>query len=97
MRKSARSPNATRSAARQIVAALRQPPAGELEGGISAQIIEIVGIRIATGNREDAGTQDVCQRMRHAPWIALIGDHSGQCCSETKLSVRTGQQQHAAI
>ena len=38
----------------QIVAALRQPPTGQLKRRIVAQIVEIVGIRIAAGNGEDA-------------------------------------------
>src|SRR5829696_6238161 len=32
----------------------RQPPAGELEGGVGAQAVEIVGVFVAAGDGEDA-------------------------------------------
>ena len=39
----------------QVRPALRQPPAGELEGRIGAQPVEIVGVLVAAGDGEDAG------------------------------------------
>ena len=41
--------------AHQVVPALGQAAAGELEGGVGAQVVEVVRILIATGNRQDAG------------------------------------------
>jgi len=41
--------------------AVGQPPAGELEGRVAAQPVEIVGVLIAAGNGEDASAQDVGQ------------------------------------
>jgi hypothetical protein len=73
----------------EIITALRQTPAGQLERRVAAQIIKVVRIGIAASDRKDAGTQDVFQMMRDAPCISVIGDHSGQCCTETKLSVGT--------
>jgi len=38
----------------QVRPAHRQPPAGELEGGVGAQAVEIVGILVAAGDGQDA-------------------------------------------
>jgi hypothetical protein len=71
----------------EIITALRQPTAGQLEGSVAAQIIEVIGIRIAAGDGEDAGAQDVFQQVRDTRRLAVIGDHRGQCRTETKPSV----------
>jgi hypothetical protein len=41
----------------EIIAAVRQPPAGQLERRVFAKIIQIIGIRVAAGSREDASAQ----------------------------------------
>ena len=50
----------------QVRARVRQPPASELESGINAQSVEIVGVFVAAGNRQDAGADHVRQRVRDA-------------------------------
>jgi len=52
---------------RQILARVGQPTAGELESGIGAQMIEIIGILIATGDGENAGADHVSERVRDPP------------------------------
>ena len=37
--------------------------AGQLERGIAAQMVEVVGILVAAGDSQDAGAQDVGKRM----------------------------------
>jgi hypothetical protein len=39
--------------------ALRPPPAGQLEGRVLARIVQVAGVRVATGDGKDPGTQDV--------------------------------------
>jgi hypothetical protein len=41
--------------------------AGQLEGGIAAQMIEVVGIFVAEGDGQDARAQNVRQRMNNRP------------------------------
>ena len=41
--------------------------------GINAQSVEIVGIFISAGNRQDAGADHVRQRVRDAQRVAAIG------------------------
>ena len=45
----------------QIAPAVRQVTAGQLESGIAAQMIEVVGIFVAAGDGQDASAQDVGQ------------------------------------
>jgi hypothetical protein len=42
----------------QVITSLRQPAAGQLEGRVAAQVIQVVSIREATGDRGYAGLQD---------------------------------------
>ncbi len=81
----------------QIVAAFRQPSAGQLEGRVLAQIVQVVGIRIAAGDGEDAGAQDVRHGVGDPQWIAVIGDDRGQRVDQAKPFVDTGQQNHTAV
>ena len=43
----------------QIVATVRQPPAGKLESRVGAEVVEVVAVLIAAGDGEDASAQDV--------------------------------------
>ena len=55
----------------QIVAAVRQPAAGQLERRVGAQDIEVIGILVAAGDGKDAGAQNVADAriasFRNAP------------------------------
>jgi len=48
--------------------------AGQLEAGIGAQMIEVVGILIAAGNGKHAGAQNVGHAVGHQQRIARVGD-----------------------
>lgn len=73
----------------KIVAALRQTPAGQLERRIAARVIEIVGIRVAAGDGENARAQDVFQLVRDACFIPTVRDQPGQHLTQAELLIRT--------
>jgi hypothetical protein len=83
--------------AHQVRPALRQPPAGELEGRVSAQAVEIVGVLVAAGDGKDAGEQDLGERMSHPRRIAPIGDHGRKLLGDPHPSRRLGEQHHATV
>ena len=80
-----------------IGAAVGQPSAGQLEAGIAAQMIEIVGILVTAGNRQHAGTQDVGHAVRHHGLIAPIGNQRRQTIGNPNPPLNRRQQHHPAI
>ena len=81
----------------QVRARVRQPPASELEGRINAQSVEIVGIFISAGNRQDAGADHVRQRVRDPQRVAAIGKAPRQSFRDPQPTVRHREQHDAAI
>ena len=82
---------------RQISARLRQVPAGELERRIGAQRTEVVAVLIAARDGEDAGADHVCDRVRHAAWIAPIRDEAGEPLGDPEPALGLGQEHDAAV
>ena len=74
-----------------------QPPAGELETGIGAQVIEIVRILITAGDGKHAGAQNVGQRMYHPRRVAQIGDPGGKPLGKAEPPLGQGEQHRAAV
>jgi hypothetical protein len=70
---------------------------GQLEAGVAAQVVEVVGVLVAAGDRQDARPQDVGQRMDDPRWVARVGDQRRQPIAEAELPLRRGQQQHPAV
>ena len=83
--------------AHQVGTALGQAPAGELERGVGAQTVEIVGVRVAAGDGEDAREQDLGQRVNHPRRVTAIGDHGGELPGDPHPSRRRGEQHHATV
>ncbi len=81
----------------QIITGIGQPPAGQFEAGIGAQLIEIVGILIAAGDGEHARAQEVDHTVRHQQRIARIGDQPRQPMGNPDTSFGSSQKHHAAI
>ncbi len=81
----------------EVPARVGQATAGQLDAGIPTQVVEVVGILVATGDRQDPRPQDVGQRMDHPRRVAWVGDQRRQPVAETELALGRGQQQHAAI
>jgi hypothetical protein len=81
----------------EVIAALRQPPAGQLERWVFAQIVQIVGIGIPAADGEDAGAQDVRHGVGNQGWIAMIRNERSQHIDQAKAFVGTRQQQDAAV
>jgi hypothetical protein len=81
----------------QIIAGLRQAPAGQLERRVASQIVEIVGIGITAGNGEDAGAQNVGHGVSDQRRVAMVGDDRGQRVDQAQPAVGTGQEQNAAV
>ena len=81
----------------QIGSGVGQPPAGELERRVAAQSVEIVGIFIAAGDRENPGAQNIRQPMGDAARIALVRDHPGEPLGNAEPVLRLGKQHDATI
>ena len=81
----------------QITAAIGQAPAGQLEAGIGAQMIEVVGVLIAAGDGEHAGAQNVVDAVRHQQRITRVGDQRRQPLRDPHTPLGSGQKHHAAI
>jgi hypothetical protein len=56
----------------------RQLAQRQAEARIVTQRVEVIGVLVAAGDRKDAGTQNVIQRMDHPRWIAPIGHAGGK-------------------
>ena len=83
--------------AHQVAPALGQASAGELEGGVGAQVVEVVGIFVAAGDRQDAGQHDLGQRMHDPARITPIRDRRGELLGDTEPPRGLGEQQDAAV
>ena len=81
----------------QVTSAVRQMAAGQLERGIAAQMVEVVGILVAAGDGEDAGAQDVGKRMHDTCRVARIGDLGGEFLRHTDPPLGQPQQHQAAV
>jgi hypothetical protein len=81
----------------EVVAALRQPPAGQLERRVLAQIVQIIAIGVAAGDGEDAGAQNVGHDVGDKGRVAVVRDQRGQRIDQAEVFVGTGQQQDAAV
>ena len=81
----------------QIITGIGQTSAGQLEAGIGAQMIEIIGILIAAGDGEHARAQNIDDTVRHQQRIAPIGDQPCQSMRDPHTSLRCGQKHHTAI
>jgi hypothetical protein len=71
----------------QITPAVRQVAAGQLDGGVTAQMIEVVGIFVATRDGKNAGAQDVGKRVNNTRWVASIGDLRGKLVGDFNASL----------
>jgi hypothetical protein len=81
----------------QIVAAVGQAVAGQLEGRVSAQMVEVVGIFVAAGDGEDAGAQDVIDAVGDKGRVARVRDQPRQLRRDPQAPLHHAEQQHAAI
>ena len=81
----------------QVIAALRQPSAGQLECRVAAQIVEVVGIGVAAGDGEDTATQNVGHCVGDQGLVAVVGNDRGQHVDQAKPLVGIGEQYHAAV
>jgi hypothetical protein len=81
----------------QVITALRQAPAGQLECRVFAQIVQIIGIRIAAGDREDPRAQNVAQHVGDLVRITVVGDDRRKRIDQSDLLVGASQQQHTAV
>ena len=72
-------------------------PQASLKPGIGAQVIEVVGVLIAAGNRQHACAQNVGDTVGHQQRIARIGDQRREPFGNTEGLLDRGEQHHAAI
>ena len=83
--------------AHQVRAAVGQAAAGELEGWIGAQMVEVIGILVPAGDGQDACQQDLGQRMQNPARITPVRDHRGELLGDAQPSGSLGEQQDAAV
>jgi hypothetical protein len=57
-----------------------------------AQGIEIVGILIAAGDRQHAGTQDIGNAVDHTALVTRIGDARGELLREPQPTLGLSEQ-----
>ena len=81
----------------QVQSAVGQPPAGELEGWIVTQPVEIIGVLVATGDRENPRPHYIGQAVLDPGWIARIKDHRGKLVGKLQAAFGCGQQHDATI
>ena len=88
----------------QVPASVGQPPAGELERRIGAQVIEIVGVLVAPADRENPGADHVGDRVGDARAIAPIGNATRHTLGQAQAPLGQAQaplgqrkQHHAAV
>jgi hypothetical protein len=81
----------------QIQTGVGQAPAGELEGWIGAQPVEIVAVLIAAGNGEDAGAQDIGHDLGDPLRIAPVPDRRGEPVRQLQAPLGRSQQHDAAV
>ena len=81
----------------QVTAGIGQPPAGQLEGRVGAQPVEVVAILITAGDGEDPGAQDIGQQMGDPVRITAVRDHCGEPLGDAEPALRLGQQHDTAI
>ena len=81
----------------QVAAALRRPAHGQLEQGIAAKRVAVVGVLITAGDREHAETQHRRQRVDHPFRIAPLPDAAGQRLGKPEPALRRAQQHQPAV
>ena len=83
--------------AHQVIAAFRQPPAGQLKGRVDAQGIKIVAILIAAGDGEHPRPDHVGVAVSRTPRIAFVLNARCQQLGQAEAALDLAQQQNAAI
>lgn len=81
----------------KIVAAIGQSAAGELEGGIHAQEVEVVSVLVAAGDRQNPRADHVSQRMGDAQRVAMIGEATRKTVGKANTPIGHRKQHHAAV
>ena len=81
----------------QVGAAVGQAVAGQLEGRIAAQVVEVVGVCVAAGDGEDARAQDVIDAVGDEGGVARVGDQVRQLHRDPQLLLHHAEQQDATV
>ncbi len=81
----------------QVDPGVGQPAAGELEGGVGAQGVEIVGVLVAAADGEEARPDHVGEAVGDAGRISAVRDQAGQPFGDPEAPLRQRQQYDATI
>ena len=81
----------------EVAAAVGQAPAGQLEAGVGAKTIQVVGILIAAGDGQDAGPQDVGHAVRDEQRVARVRDQRREPIGDPEAALGGSQQHDAAV
>ena len=81
----------------QIAPALRRPADRQLEQGIGAQVVAIVGVLVSAGDREHAEPEHGRQRVDRPRRIAPLPDAAGQRPGQAEPALRPAQQDQPTV
>lgn len=71
--------------------------ASEPEGGVGAQLVEVVGVFLPAFDVQDTGEQDLGQRVHDLARIASIRDHRSKLFGNTQSPGGLGEQHDATV
>ena len=83
--------------AHQIAATFRQPPAGQLEGRVVTQAIQIVAVLVAAGNGKEPGADHLVVAVKNPRRIARVRQARSQGRSDPKPRLDLAQHQNPAV
>ena len=81
----------------QVAAALRRPADGQLEQGIAAQRVAVVGILVPAGDREHAEAQHRRERVDHQRRVPPVPDAARQPLGQPEPAFGPAQQDQPAV
>jgi hypothetical protein len=81
----------------QVLAAVGQASARQLESRVAAQPVEVVAIGIAAADRQHAGAQHIGNRVCDVRCIPSIGNQSRERSRDVAPTFGKGEQHHASV
>ena len=80
-----------------VAAGVGQAPTGQLEAGVGAKPVQVVGVLVTAGDGQDAGTQDISHAVRDEQRIARVRDQPREPSGDPQAALCGSQQHDAAV
>lgn len=81
----------------KIASAIGKSAHRHLEGGIAAQGVTVIGIRVVGGDQQGVEADHLRQRVLDALWSARVLDAARQTLTDAQTPISLGQQQGAGV